>query len=461
MKKTAIAVSIGSLCVLLAACGGGGSGGGGAAAPSLNLNAAYAALLQNGDSVLYTLSGDCTGTSSQTALPAYASQNYETPAANVWAVDELQFDSLSTASQASAACTSVFKSNNSDVYTSFYNPTTQTIVNEGGSSYWKIYSEQSALPTTVTAGSSGILYKWKDYDGAASTAGGPVRTGAVTYSVTADTDSTLLVTITDTGTNVASGKLAYTYSKTYRLNANNTLTNLSFALNGIADSGLGATLSVSGTSTSAVTLNAQAAQIAWLNAAQANTYAVYDDNGNQCSPAMSISQSPLSSSGGTTPAPWNITYAKTGATTFSPQTFSGSGNCSNFNLPFFDNSYYDANYALVQQNTNNGSSTSINVNASSVPLPNAVKIGSTGQLYTFNRYYDSNTTTPGASGNVIYYVGALSPTKLALFEVTTKNYADSPYVARNILVNSLSENGAIAPVYGYLKDNGTFKLLPN
>ena len=54
----------------------------------------------------------------------------------------------------------------------------------------------------------------------------PVTTGALTWSVVADTPSTLLWVTVDEATLIATGKLAYTSTTTYRINANNTLTAL-------------------------------------------------------------------------------------------------------------------------------------------------------------------------------------------------------------------------------------------
>lgn len=454
MKRTAVSIAIGGLCLILAGCGGGGgSGSGSSAAPTLNLNAAYASMLTNGDSVLYTLSGDCTGTSSQTKLPAYATTNFATPAVDVLAVQELQFDTLSAASQASSICTDIFNSQNNDVNTTFFSPTNQTLVNDGWTNYWRVYSEQASLPTTVTAGSSGVISKWKDYNGASSTAGTPAETGTLSYSVAADTATTLLVTITDAGTNTATGD-SWSNATTYRLNANNTLSNLSFAIK----AKLGANnISVAGAATAAPTLNAQAAQIALLTAGGPATYRVFDSNGTQCSPSATINLGGVSSAAGTTS--W-VSYAKSSTTTFNPQNgYTGSGNCSDFELPISEANYYDANYALIQQTTtNSGSRTSTNVNSSSVPWPTSVTIGNTGQLYTFSRY--GGSATAFATGNVIYYVGALTPTTLALFEVTTKNYTNGDRTARNIFVNALNSDNTLAPYFGYIRDNGTYTLIP-
>lgn len=455
INKTTVALSI---ATLLAACGGGSGGSSSPAAPAaLNLNAAYKSLIQGGDSVLYTLAGDCTGYSSQTALPAYDFKNWATPAVDVWAVDNVQFDTLSTASQASAGCTKLFNSNSNEVNREFYSPTNQTVVNSGGSgSYWTIYAEQNPMPTSVSAGSTGTLYTWKNYMGASSTAGNPVYTGTVNYSVKADTATTLLVDIIETSTEVATGKPAWTATKTYRLNANNSLTNLSFSIVASANSPINANIAVTGSATSAITLNAQAAKVASLNSGASYQFKVFDGSGNQCSPNLTQVFSALSSTGGTTSK--GVVYAKSNTTTFNPQTFTGQGNCSSFNMPVSENTYYDVNYALVQQTSNNNGSSSTNIAASSVPLPSAVTIGNTGQQYTFNRY--GSSTTPFASGNVIYYVGALTPNKLAFFDVQTKNYTDGSRAGRQIFVHSAESNNGTTPFYGYVNDGGTLYLIP-
>lgn len=449
------------LCLSVVACGG-GSGGGSSNSSSpltLNLNEAYASMLKNGNSVLYTLAGDCTGTSSQTSLPGYDGKNWANPPIEAAVVEKLQFDSLSTESKASVACSRVFNSNNGDINTTFYSKNYQTVVNSGGSNYWEVYSEQSPLPTTVTAGSSGTLYKWKNYQGASSTSGAPVTRGDVTYAVAADSDSSLLVTITETGYDEATGKLGWTWTTTYRLNSNNTLTNLSFAINATENSPLGAPLKVSGNSTSSVTLNAQAAQIATLSAARNYSYTVFDSDGNQCTPSANLSVAQISSVSGTTSK--GVQYAKSNTTTFSPQAFTGNGRCSSFSLPLSENSYYDANYALVQQTTNNNaSSSSTSVATSTSQAPASVSINSTGKLYAFDRFSSSNPTTPFASGNVIYYVGALSPTKLAFFEVQTKNYTNNGYTARQIFVSEMTQDSVLTPMYGYIRDSGTYRLIP-
>lgn len=449
-----------ALTVLVAACGGGGGSSSNSTAPAaLNLNAAYSTMLINGNSVLYTLNGDCTGYSSETSLPAYAFKNYATPAVDVLAVDKLEFDTLSAASQASAVCAKVFNNNDNNVNRDFYSPTTKTIVNSGGtSSYWTVYSEQSELPTSVSAGSTGTLYTWKDYQGASSMAGNPVEKGTVSYSVAADTATTLLVTITNAAIEVASGKPAWTKTTNYRLNSDNTLTTLSFSANATVNSNLKAALSVNGTATAAITLNAQAVKVASLTAGATNRYTVFDGNQNQCTPIETIAESALSSTGGTTQQ--GTSYAKTNTSTFNPSILTGSGNCSKFNFPVSENAYFDANYALLQSTSNNANGTSYNITASNQPLPNAVTIGSNGQQYTFKRYSSTSPSTPFATGNVIYYVSAITPNKLAFFDVETKNYTDGKWPARQIVVNTAETNSVTTPLFGYVNDSGTMYLIP-
>ena len=81
---------------------------------------------------------------------------------------------------------------------------------------------QQSLPTSVTAGSAGTIYTYQDFNGTSS----PVSSAIVTYAVSADSASTLLYTVTETST-LVSGATYFTVATTYRLNANNTLSEIS------------------------------------------------------------------------------------------------------------------------------------------------------------------------------------------------------------------------------------------
>lgn len=442
---------------ILTACGGGSSSGGGSVAgPSLNLKTALTSMITNGSSAAYSLSGDCSGTSVKTSLPAYTGTNYANVSALV--VDNLQTDTISASSKAYSACTQIFNSNDGgQIYTDFYSPSTGTIIDEGGTSIWNVYSGQTAAPTSVTAGSTGTLYTYKNYSGAANTSGATTSTGTVTYSVSADTATTLLVTITDTSTKTAANAIQYTASTVYRLNADNTLTPLSFSLATTSAIGSIGAMSVTGTALAAPTLNAGDAYTAQLLAGSVATYMVMDGDQNQCSPSLVITNGALASNPGTTLN--GVSYVKSNGTNFNPTTVSGGGDCSNFRLPTSDDSYYGSAYQLLQSTSNNlsGASSSIMASATSVIYPNNVTVGSQGQLNTFNRV-GGTSTTPFATGVTTYYVGANTATTLALYEITTKTYTNGQ-IGRNIFGSQLNANNTLTPKYGALKDGGTFYLL--
>ena len=83
-----------------------------------------------------------------------------------------------------------------------------------------VYENQVALPTSVTAGSKGTYYTSKKYN-----SGNLVFNTVNTWEVKADTSTTLLYITTNTAT-TPGGQLLYNSITTYRLNANNTLTDL-------------------------------------------------------------------------------------------------------------------------------------------------------------------------------------------------------------------------------------------
>jgi hypothetical protein len=442
--RSAIAASAISI---LAACGGGSSGGGGAATtgPTLNLNAAYASLLTNGSSIAWTLSGDCTGTSVETFLPAYNSFNYATTPVAVLAVNKVQVDSISSTSKALAACNQIYNSNDGNqVFTDFYNPTTKIIVNEGGDKFFNVYSDQAALPTSVTVGSSGTLYTSKDFKGASSTTGTPSQTTTVTYAVTADTATTLLVTLTNTGKDGATGKTLFTFNNTYRLNANNTLTPLSYSGTTTADlTGIGA-LSVSATAAAApAPRNLGAAQIDFLSGASSAAYSYLND-GEQCGDA-GIANTAISNSSSTR--------------TFTTSNITDAAACKP--LPNTVTTTYGSAFQVVSSviagtNSNNQAYTVTNTAKStpvSTALPNNATVGALGTLY---EYTSTNTQSP--TGKVTYFVGAGFGTSLTVYEITTPT--DGQFFRRQAIVSYIfNSDNTVAPGNVYLEDGST--LVPN
>ena len=211
-----------ALPLLIAACGGGGdSSSSSTPAPTLNLNAAYVDYIKTGNTTTSTISGYCSGTSVVTNTAATLGKNGAGVAAYI--VNNTEKDTIS-ASSPTVCSTGIYDSNGGgQVYQLYYDPTTLLPISSAFTPKYYVYSSQQAAPTSVTAGSAGTLYTFQDYKGGAS----PVNSAIVTYAVSADSASTLLVTTTETSTVVSTGAPYYTLTTTYRLNANNTLSQIS------------------------------------------------------------------------------------------------------------------------------------------------------------------------------------------------------------------------------------------
>ena len=210
-----------ALPLLIAACGGGGdSSSSSTPAPTLNLNAALVSYIQSGNQTTSTISGYCTGTTVVTNSAAYSGKN----GAGVTAlkVNNNQVDTIPATN--ATLCKQIYSSNDGgQTYINFYDATTSLPISDGYTPKYYVFSNQQSAPTAVTAGAAGTLYTFQDYKGGAS----PVNSAIVTYAVSADSASTLLVTTTETSTVVSTGAPYYTLTTTYRLNANNTLSQIS------------------------------------------------------------------------------------------------------------------------------------------------------------------------------------------------------------------------------------------
>lgn len=208
---------------ILAACGGGGDSSSASTSPTLNLNAAYKSFIIDGSTENGVISGYCQGNrvlnysatysgATLNGVPALISNNTET-------------DTLAPSS--SDFCKSFYSSNNGgNTYKIYYDPTNVTPITSGatknGYPLGYVYSNQLAPPTSVTAGATGTLANYLNYDGAPI----PLYAGTITWAVTADTPTTLLWTTTDTAKVYGTEEIIYKSITTYRLNANNTLKDL-------------------------------------------------------------------------------------------------------------------------------------------------------------------------------------------------------------------------------------------
>jgi hypothetical protein len=230
MKKLLLLLA---LPFFITACGGGGDSSSSTPAPTLNLNAAYVSYIQTGSQTTSTISGYCTGTTAVTNSAAYSGKN----GAGVTAlkVNNNQVDTIPANN--AALCKQIYDSNEGgQTYINFYDATTSLPISDGYTPKYNVITSSQSFPTSVTSGSAGAFYTYQDFKGGASA----VTTGVVTYAVSADSASTLLVTLTDAQTVISSGAPYVTIATVYRLNANNTISQVSKRLQGFnAATGIG------------------------------------------------------------------------------------------------------------------------------------------------------------------------------------------------------------------------------
>jgi len=203
--------------VMLAACGGGDSSS--SSSPTLNLNAAYEKYTIGGSSVTGTISDYCQGTKVWTLSPTYSGKTLDGKPALLQ--NEYELDTM--AANSNQFCKSFYSSNDiSKVkYINYYDPNTLVPIDSGSNPPTTVYQNQVPFPTSVTAGSSGTWFTTLTYENSI-----PTVSGVLTWAVTADTPTTLLFTTTDTAYTYVGKLLLFKSITTYRLNADNTLTDL-------------------------------------------------------------------------------------------------------------------------------------------------------------------------------------------------------------------------------------------
>jgi len=202
---------------MLAACGGGDSSS--STSPTLNLNSAWEKRVVGGSSVTGTISGYCQGTRVWTLTSSYSGTTLDGKQALI----ENEYETDFMAANSNKFCTTyLYTSNNGGkVYQSYYDPKTYVPISSGSNPPTTVYLNQVPFPTLVSAGSSGTWHNTVTYEN-----GVPVAAGIQTWSVTADTPTTLMLITNDKAYTYVGNQLLYNQSNYYRLNADNTLTNL-------------------------------------------------------------------------------------------------------------------------------------------------------------------------------------------------------------------------------------------
>lgn len=215
---TILAVALST--AFLAACGGGGGGGTPAATgpvastSSFPLISGYKALVANGLSKSFTVSGTCTGSGTKSSSAATTAVTFE-------GVAGFSATSTLTMSLAGTGCTpSVAQSSTSYVDTNYIPRGFNSVgVNYG------VYLTPLAIPTSVSVGGTAILGTETLYTNSTKATGN----GRIdqSYVIEADTASTAIVNLIAKIYN-ASGTLTATEQDRYRIDAVGTLTPTSF-----------------------------------------------------------------------------------------------------------------------------------------------------------------------------------------------------------------------------------------
>ena len=215
----AVGLSLLSTVVLVACSGSGDSSS--STSPTLNLNAAQKAYVTGGFSQSGVISGYCEGSKTQIFSPTVEGESLAGLPALI--ADETETDLLNNPTE---FCSAFYNSNTGQpdgIEKIYWDPSTMGLMTDGSNPANYVYSDLQSFPTSVTVGSQGTASTYINYFGGAD----PVTTGALTWSIEADTPTTLLWITVDTATLISTGELAYASTTKYRLNADNTVTALS------------------------------------------------------------------------------------------------------------------------------------------------------------------------------------------------------------------------------------------
>ncbi len=190
------------------------------AAPTFNLNAAQKAYVTGGFSQSGAISGYCEGTKTQDFTPTVEGKNLAGFPALI--SDETEIDRLV---QPTKFCRAFYNSNVGQpdgIEKIYWDPATVGLMTDGSNPPNYVYSNLKPFPTSVTVGSKGTASTYLNYYGQDEA----VTKGALTWSIAADSPTTLIWITVDTATLISSGELAYTSTTKYRLGADNSVTAL-------------------------------------------------------------------------------------------------------------------------------------------------------------------------------------------------------------------------------------------
>jgi len=202
---TAVAAS------LLSACGGGGGGSPAASIQSFPFQAGYKALIANGFSKPFTISGSCLGGGVKTAAAAATAATFGGAAA------------LSSASSLTLSFTNCTPAPTAQTSISYFdrNYVPLGFISDG---VFGVYLTPPTIPTVVSVGQTGAIGTENLYtDSTKATSSG---TQVLSFIVQADTSSTAIINLATKSYNAAA-MLTETEQDLYRIDAGGTLTPIS------------------------------------------------------------------------------------------------------------------------------------------------------------------------------------------------------------------------------------------
>ena len=201
--------------VVLAACGGGGGGGTlplVASTLSFPMQSGYRALVANGASNNFTISGTCSGSGNHTVgaanVPTTFEGSYALSGASTWTMN------LTACSVSSLASTA----------TSYYDGNYQPRGFSSVGVNYGVYLTAPTIPGSVMVGNTGTIGTETLYTNSSKTVGD--GTSVVSYVVEADTSTTAIINLINRRYN-AGGTLIATEQDRYRIDATGNLTPVS------------------------------------------------------------------------------------------------------------------------------------------------------------------------------------------------------------------------------------------
>lgn len=200
---------------LLSACGGGGSDSTPAPGPvtstlSFPLKSAYSALVANGYTKSYDVSGSCNGFASEVTAPATGGQTFNGVS--------VPWSTALTLSINLTTCASITATINT------YYDTDYTPLGFSSVGVYSVYLPPLSIPTSIMVGDTGTIGTTADFKDSSKIA--PVGKTVVSYVVEPDTASTAIVNLIFKTSDIL-GNLTSTEQDRYRISSTGALTPVS------------------------------------------------------------------------------------------------------------------------------------------------------------------------------------------------------------------------------------------